>query len=53
MDDRKAPEEYFKEHPEDEDEFIEEMARLDAEKGEVDFPEDWPMLSYAEWLKYA
>ena len=44
------PEEYFKEHPEDEDEFIEEMARLDAEKGELEFPEEWPL---NEWLKYA
>jgi len=47
------PEDYFEEHPEEEDEFIDEMARLAAENEVVDYPEDWPMLSREEWLKYA
>lgn len=33
--------EYFANHPEEEDEFIDEMARLEAEKGPVDYPYDY------------
>lgn len=40
-------EEYFKDHPDEEAEYIEEIARLEAEKEPVDYPEDWP------WVKYA
>lgn len=40
-------EDYFADHPDEEEEFIEEMARLDAEKELVDYPEDWPMYKYA------
>ena len=43
-------EEYFEEHPDEEDEFIDELARLEEEKGPVDYPEDWPEY---EWLEYA
>ena len=32
-------EDYFKEHPDEEEEFIEEMARLYSET--IDYPEDW------------
>lgn len=39
-------EEYFAEHPDEEAEFIEEMARLEEEKF-VEYPEEWPL---AEWL---
>ena len=42
--------EYFKEHPEEEDEFIDEMARLRAHDGPVEMPEEWPT---HEWLEYA
>ena len=41
-------EEWFEAHPEDEEEFIEEMARLEALK-EYEFPEE----SYYEWREGA
>ena len=34
-------EDYFKEHPEEEDEFIEEMTRLSSYNEPIDYPEDW------------
>ena len=32
---------YFEEHPEEEDEFIDEIARLHENDEPVDYPEDW------------
>lgn len=43
-------EEYFKEHPEEEEEFIEEMARLHYNDEIIDYPEYWVT---NEWLEYA
>ena len=40
------PEDYFMEYPEEEDEFIAEIARLEEEKF-VEYPEEWPL---NEWL---
>ena len=40
-------EEYFKDHPEEENEFYDEMARL-QEDNFVEYPEEWPL---PEWLK--
>lgn len=40
-------EDFFKDHPDDEDEFLDELARLENEKGPIDYPEDWPMCKYA------
>ena len=34
---------YFETHSEEEEEYIEELARLESEKGPIDYPEDWPM----------
>jgi len=39
-----SPDEYFADHPEEEDAFYDEIAQLEEEKGPVDFPEDWPMI---------
>ena len=33
--------EYFAEHPEEEEEFIEEMARLHCNDELIDYPENW------------
>jgi len=33
--------EYFAEHPDEEDEFIEEMARLHANDELIDYPDDY------------
>ena len=41
---------YFKLHPEEETEFIEELARLHAHDEPVELPEPWPL---NEWLKFA
>lgn len=41
---------YFKTHPEEEIEFIEEMARLHAHDDPIEMPEEWPL---NEWLKFA
>lgn len=35
------PEDYFAEHPEEEEEFIEEMERLYHFDNLIDYPEDW------------
>lgn len=46
---------YFLEHQDEEEEFIEEMARLYGEE-EIDYPEDWDLssdMSLEEWLVYA
>lgn len=32
---------YFKEHPDEEEEFIEEIARLHMNDETIDYPEDW------------
>ena len=40
-------EEYFLNHPDEEEEFIEEMARLRANDEPVEIPEDWS-LDYAD-----
>jgi len=45
-----SAEEYFMEHPDEEDEFIDEMARLQAHDEPVEMPEEWPL---NEWLKFA
>lgn len=42
--------EYFKEHPDEEEEFIEEMERLHNLSGPVDYPEYWVT---QEWLEHA
>ena len=34
-------EEYFKKHPDEENEFVEEMARLYYLNDPIDYPEDW------------
>ena len=39
-------EEYFKEHPEEEEEFLEEIIRLHANDEPVDYPEDWNVYAY-------
>lgn len=39
-------EKYFEEHPEEEAEFIDEMARL-MEEEFVEYPEEWPL---PDWL---
>ena len=44
------PEDYFDEHPEEEDEFVEEMIRLHANDEVIDYPEYWVT---KEWLEYA
>lgn len=36
-------EEYFEDYPDEEEEFIEEMAQWEAEKEIIDYPEDWTM----------
>lgn len=41
---------YFKAHPEEEHEFIDEMARLHYHDEPVEIPEEWPT---HEWLEYA
>ena len=41
-------EKYFKEHPEEEEEFIREMERLYFHEDPVEIPEEWPL---HEWLK--
>ena len=41
MDDYVDLEEYSKEHPEEEAEFIEEMYRLSYIDEIIDYPEDW------------
>lgn len=43
-------EEYFKAHPDEEAEFLDEMASRVYDNEPVDFPEEWPL---PEWLKYA
>lgn len=40
-------EDYFADHPEEENEFIDALAQLEAEKGLPEYPEDWNMLKYA------
>lgn len=40
MDDYETLEEYFADHPEEEEEFIEELARLQNTEP-IDYPEDW------------
>jgi len=42
MKDYQNLDEYFKDHPDEEQEFIEEMARLEEERF-VDYPDDYPM----------
>lgn len=39
-------EEYFKEHPEEEEEFLEEIIRLHANDEPIDYPEDWSVYAY-------
>jgi len=41
-------EEYFKAHPDEENEFIDEMARLHANDEIIDYPDD-----FESWLEYA
>ena len=46
---------YFTEHPDEEAEFVEEMARLYGDD-EIDYPEDWGFGNtedVEEWLVYA
>ena len=41
-------EEYFAKHPEEEDEFIDEMARLLVRDETIDYPEYWIT---SDWFK--
>ena len=43
-------EQYFAEHPEEEDEFIEEMYRLSNMDEVIDYPEDWYVPEAYYWL---
>ena len=47
MDEYETLEEYFADHPEEEAEFIEEMARLQNNDEVIDFPEDWDV---SDWI---
>jgi len=47
------PEDYFDEHPEEEEEFIEEMIRLHAHDEPIELPEDFILRTAQEWLEYA
>jgi hypothetical protein len=43
------PEDYFAEHPEEEDDFIDALAEL-YDDTEIEYPEEWPE---AAWLEGA
>ena len=45
-------EDYFNEHPEEEEEFIEEMARLHFYDEPIDYPEDWILRGEAEYANH-
>ena len=47
MDEYETLEEYFADHPEEEQEFIDEMARLQWNDEVLDFPEDW---DFSDWI---
>lgn len=45
-----SPDKYMDEHPDEEEEFYEELAQLELEKGLLEIPEEWPL---PDWLETA